>query len=165
MVSHPRKYALIGAAVGVPALGLAGVLVWKLRSGDAQASAKPPPTDTPVHVTDRGRQYYAYKGTRSQAGHPLRDMDIEILEVINQGSWTERDIPDLFPAKPYRVHFQSRAPGEKWVDVVLIDTDRDGKWDERWELREEELERRIINRSDPSVGIPYSLRHGCWVPR
>ena len=90
-------------------------------------------------------------------------MDRDILDQITHLERIPRtQMKDVFPDRPYRVAFVGSV-AERRVGLVMIDLDRDGKFEERWDLKGSEITRNVIQ--DPaSGGVPgrYTLARGRW---
>lgn len=139
----------MAAALGAVLVGLFGYALSK-RLHRAPATELPRP------------QVYNYKpDPRFQAGVPLRPMDIEILEALARGHFDRAQLLDLFPGRPYHVKLIG-SPGDGRIDLLAIDLDRNGIWDEQWRLKPETVERRTFDKEGP--GIPFVLRNGRWLP-
>ncbi len=107
-------------------------------------------------------QAYDYKPIPHMVpgGVPLRPMDTDIFAAIEKGNLTHAQLLDLFPDRPYHVKLTANGE-ERRVEFVLIDLERDGKWDERWALRKDQgVDRRLIG--DPN--IMFTMRAGYWIP-
>jgi hypothetical protein len=93
-------------------------------------------------------------------------MDNDIFARIEKGDFKREELRDVFPGRPYHVQFMGSSE-ENWISVVLVDLDRDGKWDERWEMKPEGVTRRVINKEEEEEGpetTPFALRPGRWLP-
>jgi hypothetical protein len=62
----------------------------------------------------------------------------------------------------------SGPPSSHWVSVVLVDTNRDGKWDERWDMKRDEVDR-VVFRTPRETEVAaedadpkFALRQGTW---
>ena len=97
-----------------------------------------------------------------QAGVPLRPMDKDIFAALADARLERTRLLDLFPDRPYKARIVGSV-AERRFGGVLVDMDRDGKWDERWTLKGNEVIRLVPD--DPTGGgteIKYSLAHGRW---
>jgi hypothetical protein len=122
-------------------------------AASASASARPAPM-----------QFQVEEDPNWKAGVPLREMDRDIFGQMRSESLERTSLPDLFPDRPYRVRLIGSV-AERQFGRVLIDFDRDEKWDERWELRPGEVRRFVEH--DPTAGnqqVEYTLVHGKWQP-
>ena len=76
----------------------------------------------------------------------------------------------LFPSKPYRVKTIGSMKPRKWTSVVLVDLERNGTWDERWDLTSDDVVRTNFKKprteDDDVSAAPsdakLSLRQGTW---
>jgi hypothetical protein len=174
-VSNISKYGALAGAI-VVVLGTAGFVAFKMRShgGDGNPAQMPGGRGMPAAVNAANganagtpqKQFYAYKPDPNvHAGLPLRPMDEEILEAINNESFEEKDMLDLFPQKPYRVRLVG-SKKEHWIMGAMIDLERDGKWDESWEMKPDMLVRRLTEDSGrpKSEAAIFQLRPGHWLP-
>ncbi len=95
---------------------------------------------------------------------PIRPMDRDIFDKITTLKLERTQMRDVFPDRPYRVAFLGSLV-ERRIGRVHVDLDRDGKFDERWELTKGGVVR--IVQADPAAGgatVTYSLAHGRWQP-
>jgi hypothetical protein len=116
---------------------------------------------------DGGAQIYNTKPDPRLHGVGLRPMDLDIFGFIGSGQLERDRMLDVFPDKPYRVRMIGSLP-DHWVSVVLVDLNRDGKWDERWDLKPDDVDRTIFRRARETelAGEPadqrFALRRGLW---
>jgi hypothetical protein len=100
-----------------------------------------------------------------QVGVELRPMDRDIFARLMSESLKREELPDLFPDRPYRVRVVGSVYEHRY-GLVTIDFERDGKEDERWEIREAEVQRTALR--DPATPkrppTLYTLRKGRWQP-
>lgn len=100
-----------------------------------------------------------------KVGVPMRPMDRDIVAVILSGHVERTSMLDLFPDRPYQVRLAGSAALNQFR-FVLIDLNRDGKWDEKWDLGEAgQIHRQVMHDPD-SAGqeVNYTLAHGRWQP-
>jgi hypothetical protein len=91
-------------------------------------------------------------------------MDREIFQLLTSGDLVRERMRDVFPDKPYLVRFLGSA-AEKRVGMVMIDLDRDGQFEERWDFKPGQVHRTV--HADPNAGgqpVMYTLHHGHWLP-
>jgi hypothetical protein len=179
MVSPMQKYLVI--AGGALALVVGAILALKSLPHEEKKpeSLRTPPGQTaadglvqqegeapPAH----GPQTYDYKPTEySKTGVELRPMDIDILELIPHATEMKKEqLLDVFPDRAYRVQLSKNAL-DNWINFVMIDLDRDGKWDEKWQLKPGEVLRYTRSEESRGTGVssdgtPYKLRPGRWLP-
>ncbi len=155
-------------AIGAGALLVGALLgsVWRsMRSrGVAPAGSS---AATVYSGAPDGGQIYNLKTDPRLRGIPLRQMDREIFAAIASGQLDQSHLQDVFPSKPYRVRMIG-SMATHWISVVLVDTNRDGLWDERWDMKTDEVERIAFRHptatelggeeSDPK----FALRQGTW---
>lgn len=123
------------------------------------------------NAADGGGQVYNLKADTRLKGFPLRQMDREIFAAISSGQLDQSHLQDVFPGQPYRVRMIGSMSGPvatHWVSVVLVDTNRDGKWDERWDLKRDEVDRTIFRKpreeqvAADDADAKFALRQGTW---
>lgn len=99
-----------------------------------------------------------------KAGVPMRPMDRDIFDKIRTLSLERSQMHDVFPDRPYRVTFVGSL-AERRIDLVMVDLDRDGKFEERWEIKRGDVVRTVPK--DPAAGdqpVKYTIIHGRWQP-
>jgi hypothetical protein len=98
-------------------------------------------------------------------GLPLRPMDHDLIDAMLSGHIARQSMLDLFPDRPYRVRLVGSADMQLF-QFAMIDLDRDGKWDEQWDLSKPgQIQRHVAH--DPAAGgheVMYTLAHGKWQP-
>ena len=97
-----------------------------------------------------------------KAGIPMRDMDRDIFAQLKNDDLDRSKLADLFPDRPYRVRLIGSVTEHRF-GLVMIDLNRDGKWDERWDLRAGQVMRNVEH-DEGSGGqrVQYTLVHGKW---
>jgi hypothetical protein len=138
-------------ALVVVLVPLAGFAIWKLTK-----HASPTEKAAPGQVYD-----YLPSG-RSKTGVPLRPMDNEIFEAIARNHFTVERVLDLFPDRPYHVKLVANLATQR-ASGVLIDLDRDQKWDERWELRTDGCTRYVLTPQKSNESPKFTLHEGHWI--
>jgi hypothetical protein len=91
----------------------------------------------------------------------------EIFAKLNDIDHLKREqMNDVFPDKPYLVRFIGSVE-TKVIGYVFIDMDRNGKVDEKWEIRNGTVRRTVPHdRNVPDdVDVQYSLFQGRWQAR
>jgi hypothetical protein len=136
-----------------------------LSAASAQAPAEPE-SGWRGEPPPKAQTFDLQEDPHFKAGIPLRSMDKEIFDRLKDPNLTRDDLADLLPNKPYR----ARAVGSvelKVYGAVLIDEDRDGKWDERWTLKGDQVIRTSASGSPTSPSDPeqLTLSHGRWQAR
>jgi hypothetical protein len=90
-------------------------------------------------------------------------MDRDIFAQLMDLQHMERTrMRDVFPDRPYKVVFLG-SMAERRVGSVLVDLNRDGKFEERWTIKPEEVSRLVPE--DPATGgqpVKYTLSRGRW---
>jgi len=92
-------------------------------------------------------------------------MDHDIIAALQSGTVERTSMTDVFPDRPYRVRFAG-SPASQTFEHVLVDLNRDDKWDERWDLTKPgTIERTVMH--DPNAQdqpVMYTLVKGRWQP-
>jgi hypothetical protein len=143
------RLVLVLLALLVP---LAGFAIWKLTPRPSSSLDKPPPAQTFNYVPSG----------RSKAGIPLRPMDTDIFEAITKNHLTLERAMDLFPDRPYHVKLVADLQSQR-VLGALIDLDRDGRWDERWQMRTDGCTRTPLSTKNGDGSRSFNLVDGHWV--
>jgi hypothetical protein len=94
-----------------------------------------------------------------KAGVGLRPMDKEVFERLADPKLQRTDLLDLFPDRPYKVRVVGSVQ-ERRYGMVMIDADRNGKWDEKWVLKGDQVLRTVMAEDEPP--IEFNLAHGRW---
>jgi hypothetical protein len=102
---------------------------------------------------------------RWKVGVPMRPMDRDIIAALQSGHIERTAELDLFPDKPYQVRL-SGNPTMQQFRFVLVDLNRDGKWDEKWDLGEPGQIKRSVPHDPDGAGhdVMYTLVNGRWQP-
>ena len=173
--SRRSRGALIAGFVGV---GVVGVILGRMSSPVPEGPAFPaaahsasPASPTSGRSTSPAsepsaspQQFDLTDDPRNASGVPLRPMDHDIFTLITSLQLDRTRMPDVFPDRPYRVTFIGSI-AERRIGLVMIDLDRDGKFDERWDLKRDGVVRNVLK--DPAADgnpVNYSLAHGRWQP-
>jgi hypothetical protein len=163
MAALRARYLIVAVVASLAAAAIAAVVVISLRHRAATAAAAAPPPPSSEGAPPHKPQVYDYKEPPMvKIGPPLRPMDSEILDAIAVGEFTHAQRLDLFPDRPYHVKLIGSVP-DRWISIVMIDLDRDGKWDEKWTLKPDSVIRLDFDDREPMGGKPFMLRHGQWV--
>src|SRR5581483_599307 len=125
------RLVLALVAVLVP---VAGYAIWKLTPRASPSVSAP---------TEQQTFDYIPSG-KIKGGFPLRPMDTEIFETILRNHLTLDRVLDLFPDKPYHVKLVADLQTQRVIGV-MIDLERDGRWDERWEMRTNGCTRHLLS--------------------
>ena len=151
-----------------------GILVgrWSRRVPEVEASSavRPPALTSAVtagqiaQLAGPPQQFDIKEEPSFHGGVPLRPMDRDIFAVLADEHLERTRLLDLFPDRPYRVRVVGSV-AERRFGALNIDLDRDGKLDERWMLKGNEVVRDVPE--DPTGGgqpVHYTLAHGRWQP-
>jgi hypothetical protein len=100
-----------------------------------------------------------------KVGIPLRDMDRDIFAKLKDPALDRTALLDLFPDRPYHVRVIGSVMEHRF-GLVLVDFERDGKWDEKWDLMKPGEVTRHVEHDGAANGQPvdYTLVHGKWQP-
>lgn len=137
----------------------------------AAPSSSPPDPSTSRGIPpafgawDGGKQVYDLEehAGGQKSGPGIRPIDREIFDYIASGRAKPGMNDDIFPKQPYRVKvFRIVANGP--VTHVWIDMNRNGKWDERWDLKADQVDRHIADADDENYDTDARLRNGRWLP-
>jgi hypothetical protein len=134
---------------------------------EAKASAQAPGLTSamaPAPRPDPPQQFDIKEDPTFHGGVPLRPMDRDIFAALADEHLQRLQLLDLLPDRPYKVRVVGSA-AERRYGALTIDLDRDGKIDERWLLKGNEVSRDVPE--DPASGgqpIHYTLTHGRWQP-
>jgi hypothetical protein len=183
MRSDLLRSALLGrlvVAFGVLAVACAVVgLVVSTRSrapGEAHADstptssirwrpAEPSSSTAPSSSAWQPPKWSTEEDPRWKVGVPLRPMDRDIIAALQSGHIERAAEMDLFPDKPYQVRLAGN-PEKQQFRFVLVDLNRDGKWDEKWDLGEPGQIKRNVEHDPNAIGqaVMYTLVNGRWQP-
>jgi hypothetical protein len=145
-------------------VGAASFVIGRVTSPTPEVPA-PPPAQTSVSRAPEppeAPQFDLTEDPKFTVGVPLRPMDRDIFAEIVNMKLDRTRMRDVFPDRPYRVAFVGSV-SERRIGVVLIDLDRDGKFDERWELKKGDVVRNV--QQEPAAGetpVKYTLARGRW---
>jgi len=92
-------------------------------------------------------------------------MDHDIIAALQSGTVERTSVPDVFPDRPYRVRLAG-SPVTQVFAYVLVDLNRDDKWDERWDLTKPGAIERTVEHDPNGEGqkVMYTLVKGRWQP-
>lgn len=170
-----RNLALIGGATALA--GFASTCVYLVRStqGDqavtynsssaVRVTPTPGGTGTSGVVTTghAANPPASYPAARSESGQ-RREEEL-ILNFLAATPATTDKVKDAFPRERFKVNFYRDDAGPHWTRLK-IDTDRDGKDDEKWELQNgQPIKRRIATRDDEQYDREYRWRNSRWVEK
>lgn len=98
---------------------------------------------------------------QSQTGQ--RREDQLILNFLATHTATTDKVKDAFPSESFKVNFYCDDGGAKWTRLK-IDLDRDGRDDEKWDLKDGRPDkRRVATRDDEQYDREYRWRNAQWV--
>jgi hypothetical protein len=92
-------------------------------------------------------------------------MDHDIITALQSGTVDRKDYIDVYPDRPYKVRFAG-SPTTQTFAYVLIDMNRDDKWDEKWDLTQPGTIKRTAFHDPDALGeeVMYTLVKGRWQP-
>ncbi|HEV2863924.1 MAG TPA: hypothetical protein VGX48_23210 [Pyrinomonadaceae bacterium] len=92
-----------------------------------------------------------------------RREDQLILNFLASRPATTNKVQDAFPGESFKVNFYCDDGAPKWTRLK-IDLDRDGKDDEKWDLKEgQPAKRRVATRDDEQYDREYRWSSDQWV--
>ncbi len=98
-------------------------------------------------------------------GGEQRREDRLILEFLASHPATTDKVKDAFPRESFKVNFYRDEGSSIWTRIK-IDSDRDGKDDEKWDLQDGQLaKRRVATRDDEQYDREYRWRNAQWVEK
>lgn len=105
----------------------------------------------------------ARPATQSPSGQ--RREDGLISEFLATHPATTDKVKDAFPGESFKVNFYRDGGSSVWTRIK-IDSDRDGKDDEKWDLQDGQLaKRRVATRDDEQYDREYRWRNSQWVEK
>jgi hypothetical protein len=172
-----RNLVLLG---GTTALAGLGATCYHFSGGNqtghtqtvTRTAPAPPPTVSGggVNVISQtqypaGRTPSAPAGPATQSQSVPRREDRLILDFLAAHPATTDKVKDAFPGESFKVNFYRDAGSPTWTRIK-IDSDRDGKDDEKWDLKDGQLaKRRIATRDDEQYDREYRWRNSQWVEK
>jgi hypothetical protein len=150
------------AAVASPASGSASASPPSSSAAQlASARLAPWPQDGAV----QSQFWQTEEDPNWKVGIPQRDIDHEIFAKLKDPALERTTLLDLFPDRPYHVRVVGSVMEHRF-GLVLIDFERDGKWDEKWDLMKPGEIKRHVEHEQAAGGQPvdYTLVHGKWQP-
>ena len=165
-----RTFRTLVVVGGVAAIGAIGAVVVRRRSHPRPAAVATAPSPSrpslpfaPPPATPPARPPGPTPPPPPLVRDPtlLRPLDVELLHRLREGI-TATKVKDALPG-PARVELH-RDPDKL---RAKIDLDRDGRWDEKWDLRrrgdEEEVKRLGAPADDEQYTEEYHLVGGRWL--
>jgi len=97
-------------------------------------------------------------------------MDRDVLAKVGEPLGSDA-VKDAFPGRPYRVELHQDA-GHARPNRVKIDLDRNGKWDEKWNVEADadggvhprRVKREVAPADDESYTQAWRLEGDAWKP-
>lgn len=165
-----RNLILLGGATALAGLGATCVLlVRSIPSG--QTAARTASSATYNSAGARGETAAPGASTNgavapaTQDGSGQRREEQLILNFLARTPATTNKVQDAFPRERFKVNFYRDDAGPDWTRLK-IDTDRDGKDDEKWELQNgQPIKRRVATRDDEQYDREYRWRNSQWVEK
>ena len=146
MVARMKTRLVLALVVVLVPLG--GFAIWKLTHRRA------PPAS--------GQKFDYVPTGNIKGGISLRPMDTEIFQAIERNHLTLDRVLDLFPDKTYKVKLIADLQSQRVIGV-MIDLDRDGRWDERWEMRTDGCTRHLLTAKNSNESPSFALVQGRWI--
>jgi hypothetical protein len=107
----------------------------------------------------------ATTGSSSSSQSGQRREEQLILNFLDSQSATTDKVKDAFPGESFKVNVYRDDNGPNWTRLK-IDLDRDGKDDEKWELKDgQPAKRRVATRDDEQYDREYRWRSAQWVEK
>lgn len=148
-----RSNAVVGTATSPPAGGgggsagggVATVTNTQPRSLLGRASGTPTATSPSQYQSGQRRE------------------DQLILNFLATQRATTDKVKDAFPRESFKVNFYCEGGGANWTRLK-IDLDRDGRDDEKWDLKDgQPAKRRVATRDDEQYDREYTWNNTQWV--
>jgi hypothetical protein len=103
-------------------------------------------------------------GTAQPQGAQRRE-DQLILNFLTARAATTNKVQDAFPGESFKVNFYRDEGSTAWTRIK-IDSDRDGKDDEKWDLQDgQPNKRRVATHDDEQYDREYRWRNSQWVEK
>lgn len=156
-----NRAALIAAFAGV---GLLGVVLGRQSSSTPDTAALPAASQSAAAPEPERLKFDLAEVPNYSSGVPLRPMDHDIFDKLVSLKLERTQMKDVFPDRPYRVVFVGSL-AQHQISQVMVDLDRDGKVDERWDIKKGDLVRNVPKDPDAQgQAVKYTLTHGRWQP-
>lgn len=144
-----------GGFIVMGVLAAVGLVLWFMQPEHESAA---PVVDAGVEVM----QFDLATDPHFNVGVALRPMDKDIFAAMQDPTLARERMTDVFPDRPYKVRLIGNGPEHKY-QVVVIDLDRDGKREERWDLKPGSVTRTVPRDPNaPDSPTKYTLAHGRW---
>ena len=171
MLAEPRSPRLV--LVAAAALAVAAVGALGLRAARAPGAVEetrpvgnvvPPRPGVAPPVAHPPQTFQTTPGPHPGLGTALRTLDIDTFDRIARADYQRQEMLDLFPGRPYHVKLAGSFTA-RLITTVMVDVERDGRFDERWDLTKDGVFRRVIGPGQEfDAATPFMLRNGLWLP-
>jgi hypothetical protein len=164
-----RTGRIVVVTAGVLVLAAGGFLAWRYLRPRPKlpASTETPPLTlkNPKNFLLEPEKFPSDPDPRKLPGLPLRPVDRQVFALLAKGGeLTREQLMDAFPTATYKVKLVYSGVEHK-IRVIAIDHDRDGKFDEGWQLSPGKVNRRALKEVKPGEATFYTLSYGLWLPR
>ena len=172
-----RNLVTLGAGSTLAALV---ATCYHLGGGNQTAHTRPITTTAPAPVAantssravvaNTQTQYPASHGSTAPAAATQpqtaqRREDQLILNFLATRAATTDKVQDAFPRESFKVNFYRDAGSTTWTRIK-IDSDRDDRDDEKWDLQDgQPAKRRVATRDDEQYDREYRWRNSQWVEK
>jgi hypothetical protein len=164
-----RNLVTLGAGSTLAALV---ATCYQFGGGSQTAHTRPVTTEAPVtsgtttRAVDTQTQYpVSTAPAASQPQSAQRREDQLILNFLTTRAATTAKVQDAFPGEGFKVNFYRDEGSATWTRIK-IDSDRDGKDDEKWDLQDgQPNKRRVATRDDEQYDREYRWRNSQWVEK
>lgn len=161
-----KTFRLLVLGAVVLAAGGAAIVVSRCEKGPPPKAARPaksaeaPAEPAPEVPSAEADDAAAPSASSLIAAAKLRPMDRAILQLLARP--TNARLKDVFPDRPYKVNLYREAGGST-IDRVKIDLDRDGRWDEKWSIEGDDVQRQVAPDDDERYTRSTRLHADAWV--
>ena len=158
-----RNLVVLGAGTTLAALG---ATCYQLVGGNQTAHTQTVATTAPapVAVNNPTGSFPTAPATAPQP-HGARREDQLILNFLATRAATTDKVQDAFPGERFKVNFYRDAGSTTWTRIK-IDSDRDDRDDEKWDLQGgQPAKRRVATRDDEQYDREYRWRDSQWVEK
>ena len=166
-----RNLILLGGVAVLAGFGATCVLlVRSIPSGQTAARTASSSAPSSVGATNvppqpGGTSANGGAAPAAQFERGQRREDQLILNFLARTPATTDKVKDAFPRERFKVNFYRDDAGPNWTRLK-IDTDRDGRDDEKWELQNgQPAKRRVATRDDEQYDREYRWRDSQWVEK
>lgn len=175
-----RTFRNIALLAGAATLAGLGATCYHFAGGDqppatrtvAGTAAAPSGAAPAAGVTANTSTTYPAGGVAPAPARPVaqstgeqRREDRLILDFLAARPAATAKVTDAFPGERFKVNFYRDEGSSVWTRIK-IDSDRDGKDDEKWDLKDGQLaKRRVATRDDEQYDREYRWRDSQWVEK